>query len=75
MENQKNSQSEESIRTALTTKWAKLTAPEVKEIMSDHSKLTSSLKSRYSMTKEEAQSASVTFFKPYEVKKVVGQKL
>lgn len=74
MESPTSTNPEEKISTALTSKWSKLTSPEVKEIVQDHDKLPEVLKRRYSMSKDDAQRASLSFFKPYERKKFSGQK-
>ncbi len=70
MESQQSTNPEAKISLALSTKWSKLTSPEVKEIVANHNKLPEVLKRRYSMSKDDAQKESASFFKPYEQKKI-----
>jgi len=71
---QKTSNHDSDMNKALSTKWSKLTAPEVQGIVDNHDKLSEVLRRRYSMTTDDAQKESATFFKPYGAKKTTAVK-
>lgn len=74
MENQKISNSEEKIRTALKSKWSKLSNPELQDVSHDHGKLADILKKHYALSKDDAKNQATSFFKPYEKKNVSGMR-
>jgi len=74
MESQNVTNPEEKVRSALSSKWSKLTNIEVKDIVKDHNKLSGALKKSYSMSIDKAQKESAAFFKPFEQKNDSGIK-